>query len=222
MERKKIITVIPAYNEEKYIKSVIRKTQRYISRIIIVDDASTDNTNYIAKSTGAMVLRHPINLGLGGALKTGCDAAFFLGADYIITLDGDGQHDPAEIYKLLKKLIVTNSEIVFGEREFNKDMPFTKRVFNKAGNTLTKKIHNVKIKDTQTGFRIFTRNAYRKIRWKSRDYAVASEIIRNAQRNNLKYCSERIKTIYHENYKGTSIMDGIKIINKMAVLRLNK
>ena len=214
--------IIPAYNEEKYIKSVIRKTQRYISRIIIVDDASTDNTNYIAKSTGAMVLRHPINLGLGGALKTGCDAAFFLGADYIITLDGDGQHDPAEIYKLLKKLIVTNSEIVFGEREFNKDMPFTKRVFNKAGNTLTKKIHNVKIKDTQTGFRIFTRNAYRKIRWKSRDYAVASEIIINAQRNNLKYCSERIKTIYHENYKGTSIMDGIKIINKMAVLRLNK
>ncbi len=220
--KQKIIAVIPAHNEEKYIQKVVEETKKYADEVIVVDDASKDNTGNIARNAGAVVLRHEVNLGLGATLKTGCDAALILDADLIITLDGDGQHDPKDIPDLLKKLKETNSDIIFGEREFNENMPVVKKTGNKFFHEFSKDIFGIKIRDTQTGFRIFSSDAYKKIRWKSSDYAVASEILINTEENKLKYTSEKIKTIYYENQKGTTIIDGIKIANKMLDLKFNK
>ena len=101
VENLKLFAVIPAHNESAHIKNVVMGTKKYVSKVIVVDDASKDDTFEIASKAGATVLRHIVNLGLGGTLKTGCDAAILLGADAIVTLDGDGQHDPSEIPKLL-------------------------------------------------------------------------------------------------------------------------
>ena len=101
---KKVIAVIPAYNESKYIGDVVRETRKYVDEVIVVDDASKDNTGEIARRMGAVVLRHCINLHKGATLKTGCEAAIGLGAKIILTLDGDGQHNPDEIPQLLEKL----------------------------------------------------------------------------------------------------------------------
>src|SRR3989338_7013296 len=161
---KKVIAVIPAYNESKYIFNVVKEAKKHVDQVIVVDDASSDNTGLLAKKAGALVLRHPINLGLGGTLKTGCDAAILLNANIIVTLDGDGQHD-------LKKI---------GNRLFHR---FSKHIFG------------IKVRDTQTGFRAFTSEAYKKMRWKSSDYAVASEMLINAEKHNLKYAPFKIETI---------------------------
>jgi glycosyltransferase involved in cell wall biosynthesis len=218
---KKVIAVIPARNEEKYISEVIKETKKYVNHVIVVNDASTDKTAKIAKEAGAIVLSHVFNLGLGGSLKTGCDAAIKLRADIIITLDGDGQHDPSEIPKLLKKQEDTGADAIFGERPFNKKMPFTKKLGNKFFQVFSKKIFGIKVRDTQTGFRLFTNKAYKLIRWKSSDYAVASEMLINAEKHKLKYFPQEIKTIYHENEKGTTVLDGINIANKMLKLKFD-
>jgi glycosyltransferase involved in cell wall biosynthesis len=215
----RIIAVIPAHNEKKYIEKVVRETKKYVNQVIVVDDASSDNTGELARRAGAIVLRHVVNLGLGGTLKTGCDAACLLKADIIITLDGDGQHDPHEVPKLVRFLIKNNVDAVFGERPFSKDMPFVKKMGNHFFHLFSKHIFGIKVKDTQTGYRVFTAQAYKKIRWDSSDYAVASEMLINAENHGLRYLPLRVKTIYHEDQKGTTILDGLKIANKMLNIK---
>lgn len=217
--QKRVIAVIPAYNEDKYLGKVIDLTKKYVDNIIVIDDGSKDRTFDIAKESGAIVLKHIINLGLGSSLKTGCEGALLLGADIIITLDGDGQHDPNDIPKLLNKLFETNSDIILGERHFDGEMPFVKRIGNIILSGFSKYIFGINLKDTQTGFRVFTSEAYKKIKWDSNDYAAVSEMIINAKRNKLSYSSEIIKTIYNDNYKGTTFIDGLKIANKIVGLK---
>ena len=96
--------VIPAYNEETTLPKVIKslKDDGY-HKILVVDDGSTDNTYKIAKELAKVAVRHEINRGLGGALGTGIEGAVRLGAEYIVTFDADGQHDPEDLKKLLNK-----------------------------------------------------------------------------------------------------------------------
>ena len=121
MEINKIWAVIPAYNEEKNIGSIIKETKRHINKIIVVDDGSKDNTSKAAKESNVPVLRHIVNLGKGAALKTGCDFVIKNNAKIIIVLDADAQHDPKEIPKFLEN--IKNNDIVFGYRKLNKNMP---------------------------------------------------------------------------------------------------
>jgi glycosyltransferase involved in cell wall biosynthesis len=221
MAKPKVIAVIPAHNESNHISKVVKETRKYVSQVIVVDDASTDNTSELAKKAGAIVLRHPINLGLGGTLKTGCDAAIILGARVIVTLDGDGQHDPTEIPKIVKPILSGNVDAVFGERPFNNKMPFVKKAGNIFFQFYSKYIFGIKVRDTQTGYRAFTSEAYKKIRWSSTNYAVASEMLINAEKHNLDYAPQEVKTIYHDDYKGTTILDGIKIAGRMLQLKFN-
>ena len=218
---KKVIAVIPAYNESKYIFNVVKGAKKHVDQVIVVDDASSDNTGLLAKKAGALVLRHPINLGLGGTLKTGCDAAILLNANIIVTLDGDGQHDPNEIGFLIAHLKNNDLDAVFGQREFNNNMPFVKKIGNRLFHRFSKHIFGIKVRDTQTGFRAFTSEAYKKMRWKSSDYAVASEMLINAEKHNLKYAPFKVETIYHDDYKGTTALDGMKIAGKMINIKLN-
>lgn len=218
--KRRLFAVIPARNEEKHIRDVVHKTNNYVEGIIVVDDASSDKTGDLARAEGAYVVRHMINLGLGGSLKTGCDAALLMGATHIVTIDGDGQHDPEEIPKLFAALKDNNADAVFGERPFNANMPLVKKLGNYFFHIYSKYLFGIKVRDTQTGFRLFTAEAYKKIRWESRDYAVASEMLINAENKKIRYVSQEVRTIYHDTYKGTTILDGVKIANKMLQLKL--
>ena len=219
-ERGKTIAVIPAHNESQHIFEVVSKTKKYVDEVIVVDDASSDNTGELAKKAGAIVLRHVVNLGLGGTLKTGCEGALLRKADIIVTLDGDGQHDPEEILSLIKDIKEGRVDAVFGQRAFDKNMPFVKKVGNSFFGTFSRGLFGIKVRDTQTGFRAFTSDAYKKLRWKSADYAVASEMLINAERNKVRYKGKEVRTIYHDGYKGTTLLDGAKIAGKMINIRL--
>src|SRR3990167_177119 len=101
----KISIIIPAYNEEKTLASVIKEARKYTNKIIVIDDASHDSTYKIAKREGAKVYKHEVNKGLGGALKTGLNKAIEENTDIAITLDADLQHDPNEIPSLIKPIL---------------------------------------------------------------------------------------------------------------------
>tara|TARA_Y100000310_G_C20498904_1_gene722926 strand:+ start:306 stop:968 length:663 start_codon:yes stop_codon:yes gene_type:complete len=217
MDNKDIWVVIPAYNESKHISGVIKKTEKYCSNIIIIDDGSKDDTYEIAKSLNVYVLKNIVNMGKGASLKTGCDFAIKNEAKKLIVMDADGQHNPDHIPKLIKEL--ETHDIIFTHRRFSKHMPFILRFGNTTINRFTRLLYGVNLKDTQCGFRAFSSLAYKKIRWKASDYSMESEMIAKAGKHNLRYSEIEIETIYSDKYKGTTVIDGFKIVFNMIKLK---
>ena len=218
MNKSNVWIVIPAYNEDKSIGNIVKEASKYTGRVVVVDDGSKDNTFNIAKKNNVIVLRHVVNLGKGAALKTGCDFAFKNKAEIVIVIDADAQHDPKEIPKFINGM--KNNSIVFGFRRSNKKMPLILKFGNWFINKTTKLLYGVAVKDSQCGYRAFTSKAYKKIRWNASDYSIESEMIAKAGKYNLKYKEVPIQTIYPNKYKGTTILDGIKIVVNMVLWKI--
>jgi UDP-N-acetylglucosamine---dolichyl-phosphate N-acetylglucosaminyltransferase len=212
--------IIPAYNEEKRIKNVIEKVKKHVSNIVVVDDGSSDNTYDVSLSCGVYVLKHIINLGKGGAVKTGCEFVLEKNGKFVVLIDSDGQHDADEIPDFLEAL--ESVDIVFGYRKFNETMPFVLKFGNGAINLVIKKLYGMDLRDTQSGYRAFRADVYEKIKWKANDYTIESEMIANVGKKHLKYKEIPIKTIYSDKYKGTTIFDGLKIVMNMILWKLKK
>ena len=218
--KRKIFAVIPAYNEEKRIYDVVKKTKVYADRIIVVDDGSKDKTKESAENAGAIVLSHLVNLGKGAAAKTGCDYAFENKADIIILIDADGQHDPKEIPRFLESL--SKNDIVLGSRKINANMPVVLRFGNWFINRAIKFLYGIKIIDSQCGYRAFASGVYKILRWKASDYSMESEMIAKIGKYKLKYEELPIETIYSDRYKGTTVIDGFKIVFNLITWKLNR
>jgi len=215
-----IWAVIAAKNEEKHIAKVIRDTKKHVDKIVIVDDGSTDNTNEIATKSGAIVLTHLVNLGKGAAIKTGCEYARDNKADIIVLLDADHQHEPKDIPKLITSL--KKSQIVFGVRKKRKNMPLVLKFGNWFINSVTRTLYGVKIVDTQCGFRVFRAKIYPLLKWRSSNYSLESEMIANVGKKRLKYTQVPISTIYSDKYKGTTIIDGVKIVGNLLWWKISR
>jgi len=186
--KQKLFIIIPAYQEEQVIASVIRElhTSGY-SHIIVVDDGSDDNTYGEAKKAGAIVLRHKINRGKGASIKTGIEASKRLGADTIVTFDGDGQHDPKDI-KTMLLYIQKGYDVILGNRFLHKqNIPKLKRIYNSVANSITYILYGIWVSDSQSGFRTYNRNAFTAFDTKSDRYEFDSEVIREIQNKKLTY-----------------------------------
>ena len=212
--------VIPAYNEGKTIFEVLQKTKQFSKNIIVVDDGSQDNTVSEAARAEVKVIKHKVNLGKGAALKTGCEYALQQGASKIIAMDADGQHDPQEIPVFLAAL--DQYEIAFGSRKAPKSMPAILKFGNKVLTKTLQILYGVRVEDSQCGYRGFTAEAYRKIRWEATDYYVETEMAIKAGKKKLKHTTIFIETIYADKYKGTTVFDGMIIVAKMVGWRLWK
>lgn len=218
METKNIWAVIPAYNEGKNIAGIINKTKKHVGKVVVVDDGSNDNTREVSEKSKAIVLSHIVNLGKGAALKTGCDYAIKRGAKNIITLDADAQHNPEDIPRFIEKL--DRHDIVFSYRKASRKMPLVLRFGNWFISNAVQLLYGVSLNDTQCGFRAFSRQAYKKIRWSASDYSMESEMISRAGKQKLKYVQIPIETIYSDRYKGTTVIDGVKIVLDMIWWKL--
>lgn len=216
----KAIAIIPCYNEEKTIAEVIKKTKKHVNKVIVINDGSTDKTEKKAKKAD-FILTHVVNMGKGLALKTGIEAAIKKKANIIITLDGDMQHNPDDIPKLINK-IKKGADIVIGSRELDKNMPLNLKFGNWFLYKTFKTLFKANIHDTQSGFRAFKAAIYPKLKWTASGYAVETEMLINLNKNNLKYKEIPIKTVYEDKYKGTSIIDGIKIFLSMLLWKLKQ
>ncbi|MBI1969954.1 glycosyltransferase family 2 protein [Candidatus Woesearchaeota archaeon] len=220
--KQNIIAVMPAYNEAVRIGPVIDRVKRYVQEIIVIDDHSKDATADVARKHGAFVVRLITNMGAGFATRIGCDMAMEQGADLIVTIDADGQHDPAEIHKLVKTLQEKRCDIVYGSRPPRKPMPMLKQLSNKCGSFLISRMFGTAIRDTQTGFHAFTREAYPRLRWHSNRYGMVSEFVMRTGLNKLRYEEVEVKTIYTDKEGGMKFRDGFKALTRMIWWRMKE
>ncbi len=208
--------IVPAHNEEKNIGQVIEKAKKYAAsgNIVVVDDGSRDGTAEVARKQGITVLRHVINLGKGAALRTGSQYSCSKGAEALVFMDSDGQHDPQDLPRLLDAL--KDSDIVFTFREKkSENMPLVKKIGNTFIDAVMKLLFHINVRDTQCGYKAMTRQAYEKMQLMSNDYSIESEIAAKAGKYKLKFTQLPIKTVYADRYKGTTVFDGVKIVMKM-------
>lgn len=156
------MAVIPAFDEDKSIGNVVKEVKKYVDHVVVVDDSSVDNTPYLARRSGATVLRHYENSGVGAAITTGIEYAKKLRPDIVVTLDADGQHKPEDIPRLIRPIVVGKADWVLGSR-FKKgsltSMSLIKRFGNRFFTFITSIFAGVKLTDTQTGFRALNREA---------------------------------------------------------------
>jgi len=214
-----IAVVLPAYNESAAIAQVIFRIPREINgnRVlaIVVDDGSTDGTGDAARAQGAYVVRHLTNLGAGAATITGLRAAQALGADIIVTMDADGQHNPEEIARLVQCLIEGPFDVVIGSRILDPHgMPASRFVANLMLNALTYVVYGKIVSDSQSGFKVFSRTAAEVLDLRSSGYEICSEIVGEIYRKNLCYKSVPIKSIYtdYSQAKGQHFLNGVNLI----------
>lgn len=184
----RIVAVLPAFNEEKTIGRVILGAERYVDRIIVVDDGSSDLTASIAKRLGVEVICHPKNLGKGAALKTGFDYVEKLDPEVVVTIDTDGQHDPDEIPKLTEPILNGDIDITVGSRTSTKkvEMPLHRQIGNGVLNKLVNLFGKQTITDTQSGYRAYGKRAMRQIDVTTMGIGVDSEILMKAYGHDLK------------------------------------
>ena len=217
-----VIALIPAYNEETTIADVLERTRPFVSEMLVVNDGSRDRTAEIARAHGATVVSHLVNRGLGAAIGTGFAAAKKRGADVVITLDADGQHDPIEIPKFVAA-IENGADFVIGSRMMHRSgMPWYRQVANLLGNLSTLVLFGAWVTDSQSGFRAFRKDAMTKIDLKTNGMEVSSELIAEARSHQLKIVEVPIEAIYtdYSLSKGQSFFVGIKTLMKLVFRRL--
>lgn len=185
---------IPAFNEERTIAKVILGARAFVDRIVVADDGSTDATGEIATALGAKVIRHSRNMGKGEAMRSLFTECRDLGADVMVTLDGDGQHEPAEIPILVDPLKRNQADIVIGARfhDGNTGIPAHRRMGNKLLNAVT--IPGVS--DTQSGFRAYSKKAVQAIRPTESGMGVDSEILMDASKSGLRIVEVPVSVNY--------------------------
>jgi glycosyltransferase involved in cell wall biosynthesis len=213
---------IAAYNEGKVIGGVIDEVKKQgFKNIIVVDDGSTDDTFKKAQSKDVIVLRHILNRGKGAAVKTGIEAALRLGADYLVTIDGDGQHDSSDAKKMVK-LLNQGYQIVLGNRFNGKNkIPAFKKFANFFADFFVFLLTGVWVKDTQSGFRAFKSEVFKKINLEHDRYEFESEIIYKMIYHRLKFTEIPIKVRYtpysQQKAQKQNLVNGIKTLIKILL-----
>ena len=192
-----LVAIIPAFNEEEALPDVIAKTLKYVDKVIIVNDGSIDKTAEVAIGAGAEVINHSTNLGKGEALKSGFKA---VGNDsIIITIDGDGQHNPDEIPDLIKPIIENGADLVNGSRYMNgpeENTPAYRRVGQRVLDIATNISAGITVTDSQSGFRAFSPKSKSCFRFKDTGFGIESEMLVDAAEAGLKIVEVPITVRY--------------------------
>ena len=193
-----IIAGIPAYNEEKTIAKVILLAQKHVDTVVVCDDGSTDVTAEIAEKLGATVIRHKKNLGYGAALRSLFQKSLALGADFLLTLDADGQHDAMEIPKLIQPLLDDKADIVIGSRLLEKgnNIPTYRRFGIKLLTKVTKGYGENKLSDAQSGFRAYNRKAIESLTIREGGMGASAEILLEARNHGFRVVEVPVQAYY--------------------------
>ncbi len=213
--RLRVVCVIPAFNEESTIGAVVEGAKKYCSMVLVVDDGSDDETRNRAKEAGGKVISHVSRLGVGAALSTGFSSALKRGAEIIVTLDGDGQHDPDEIPAVVAPLLEKKADIVVGSRlpARKAAMPLYKKIGNKVLSRFASLACGVVINDSQSGFRALSRGVAEAISHSSTDYRWATEMLILSSRKGFRIMEVPIRTVYfRKRIRGAGAKDALKIL----------
>jgi len=204
------VIVIPVYNEAQVVGQVINDVRAHgFQNIVVVDDGSADESWAVASAHDVLALRLKVNRGKGAAVKTGIMAANLLDADVVVTMDGDGQHDPADIKPLITPILEGKSDVVLGSRLLQREeMPKIKVLANNVGNFFTWLFYGLLVSDSQSGFRAYSRYAALIIDTKADKYEYDSKVIREIKNNRLRFTEVPVHTRYTEYSKGKKTKQG--------------
>ena len=216
----KSIVIIPAFNEEAAIAEIIEKSLEYVDDVLVIDDGSSDNTYSIAKKSKAHVIKHEVNKGKGVSLKDAFNN--IEGYDVVVTIDGDGQHDPSEIPDLIKPIIKGDADLVNGSRYldgFDEDTPTYRRVGQKVLDIATNITSGTNVTDSQSGFRAFKGNTIKYYRFRDTGFGIESEMLADAAENNLKIMEVPITVRYDVENSSTKgpVTHGVGVLVKICI-----
>lgn len=215
-----IIAVIPAYNEERFIASTVLKTRCQASRVIVIDDGSSDATAELAHAAGAEVFRLPRNAGKGAALATGFQLAQAYQPEVVVTIDADGQHRPEELPQLVQPILDGQADIVVGSRYLlnTSHVPRHRRWGHRFFNLLTRAASGVTATDSQSGFRAFSPRALPALVFHSDGFSVESEMQFIAHQYQLQVAEIPITIQYTDPPKRSVFGHGLSVLN--GVMRM--
>lgn len=217
-KKPKIIAILLAYNASKTLAKFYREfPKKFVSEIILVDDASKDNTFSLAKKLGIRSFRNPVNLGYGGNMKRALNLALKAGADIIIDIHPDGEYKPSAIPHAIKK-ISSGAEFVLGNRFTTLDNPLRsgmhlwKWIPIRLLNYIDKIVLGANLDDFHQGFRVYTKKMLKKINYtvNSNNYLFSFEIIAQAVYKNIKITQVPVETSYRGKKRGASLKNSVK------------
>ena len=224
-----IIAVIPAYNEESSIENVILLTKKYVNHVIVCNDGSLDTTSDIVSKLGVILINHKKRVGKGYALRALFKEAIKYDPDIIITIDADGQHDPCQIPRLLKPILLGESDMVLGSRflkDSHTDISFIRKIGLKSLHLFQSILFNTQVIDYQSGFRAFSKKSFITVlNSKEGGYGIESEQIIIALKYGMRL-SEIPVSIKYNSLQNTSkrnfMLHGLEIASTLLKLRARK
>jgi polyprenyl-phospho-N-acetylgalactosaminyl synthase len=218
--------VIPAYNEEQAIQKVLLGVLGCYSRVVVVDDGSSDATGALAMASGACVVTHPVNLGQGAALQTGITFALQNGATHVVTFDADGQHRPEEITHLLAALARSRAAFALGSRFLGRatNLEFSRKLLLKAAVLLMHLTTGLKLTDAHNGLRAMTRCGASALQLRQNRMAHASEILQQIAKSRLPYVEVPVTIDYtaYSKAKGQRLSNSISILLELLTGALQR
>ena len=195
-DRSKIIAAIPAYNEEKYVGTIVLKTRQYAGEVIVLDDGSTDRTAHVARLAGARVIRHQQNKGKGASIRMLLAEARKRNPDVLVLLDADSQHNPDEIPILIKP-ISEGFDLVIGSRERQRhNIPPYRRIGQRVLSYFSGILSGKRQLDSECGFRALSRKAIAELKLEQTGFAIETEMIAAATDSGLRITQVPISAIY--------------------------
>jgi len=196
----KIMAAIPAYNEEQFIGDIVTRTKKFIDKVIVIDDGSTDNTSKAAQAAGAEVIKHKTRQGAGGATKTAFEAAKRSYADILVTLDGDGQHNPDEIPQLLAPILNEEADLVIGSRFLKSNLSNMPK-YRKFGIDVITFLYNfgskARVSDAQCCFRAQNRKLIEAVNITDAGFGFSVQVLIQARKKGFTIREVPISCIYH-------------------------
>jgi len=215
-EKPKIIVGMPAYNEERYIGSVVLQARRFASEVVVVDDGSSDRTAEVARLAGATVVQHRKNSGYGATVQSVLAEAKKRNPEVLVLLDADGQHNPEEIASLVDA-IANGADVAIGSRKIkSENIPAYRKLGQNIISYFTRVLSRSKISDTESGFRAFSRKAMNVLEPKEQGMAIPAETISEAMSKGLKIAEVPISAIYTKDGSTLNpIRHGVGVLNRV-------
>jgi glycosyltransferase involved in cell wall biosynthesis len=198
-DRQSVAAVIPAYQEEKHIGDVVRRTRQQLDHVLVVDDGSNDETATRAREAGAEVIVHPKNRGKGESIKTGLRHWLDRQITWVVILDADGQHRPEEIDRFIHAAMSDRASLVLGNRMNNvSSMPLVRRLVNRYMSNTISRVCGQHIPDTQCGFRMLHRQLIPDVLGGTNRFDYETEMLIVASRKGFRIQSVPITTVYSD------------------------